>query len=98
VIQPSPNDEATPFPGGILAKLLAFLPLMMLSDVAQYLMSGAPRLLSADFNCATVLTLVLALSLIRRQRISADATPPAVPSGTKHSKPGRSKITAENLA
>jgi hypothetical protein len=97
VIQPSPNEEAAPFPAGI-AKLLAFLPLLMLSDVTQYLMSGAPRMLSADFNAATVLTLVLALILIRRQRMAVGVVPPPIPSGTKQSKPGRSRIPAEHSA
>lgn len=71
VIQPIQNGEAKQFRGDMLWRLLAFLPLLMLSDLAQYLMSSAPRVLSADFNCATVLTLALALFLIRRQRISA---------------------------
>lgn len=77
VIQPAPNEEAA------FAKLLAFLPLLLLSVLAQYQMGGAPRLLSAAFNCATVLTLVLAMLLMRRQRISAGAVPPPILSGTK---------------
>jgi hypothetical protein len=75
VMQPATNGEGAQFPGGLVGKVLPFLPLLMLSDLAQFQMSGAPRLLSADFNCATVLTLALALFLIRRQRMSAVATP-----------------------
>jgi hypothetical protein len=92
VIQAITKEEGAQFSSGILAKALAFLPLLMLSDLAQYLMSGAPRVLAADFNCATVLTLVLALYLIRRQRISAGAIPPPIPSGTEQSKPRRSGV------
>jgi hypothetical protein len=96
VIQPAPEGEAPPLPGGIIAKFLASVPLLMLSVLVQYNLSGIPRVLSADFNCAAVLTLALALLQIRRQRGSTSAMPAPTATGTKHSKPGRSKAPTGN--
>ena len=97
VIQPAPEGEASPISNGMIAKCLAFVPLLMLSDLAQYSLSGAPRILSADFNCATVLTLVLALLQIRRQRRSLSAMQAPTTAGAKHPKPGRSKVPTEHV-
>lgn len=97
VIQPAPDPEATPLSRGMVVKLLGFVPLLMLSDLAQYVLSGVPKALSADFNCATVLTLVLALLQIRRQRQSFNAMQAPTTAGTKHPKPGRSKVPTENV-
>ncbi len=94
VIQPAPDGEATAFPEGVIAKSLAFVPLLMLSVLAEYLMNGVA--LSVDFNCATVLTLALALLQIRRQRLSMSATPAPAATGAKHPKPGRSKAATGN--
>jgi hypothetical protein len=96
VIQPAPDGEAPPLSDGIVAKFLAFVPLLMLSDLAQYNLSGIPRVLSADFNCAAVLTLVLALLQIRRQRGSMSAMRAPTATGTKHPKHGRPKVTTGN--
>jgi hypothetical protein len=68
----------------------------MLSVLVQYNLSGIPWVLSADFNCAAVLTLALALLKIRRQRGSMSTIPAPTTTGTKHSKPGRSKVTTGN--
>lgn len=96
VIQPAPDGEAPSLPGGIIAKFLAFVPLLMLSVLVQYNLSGIPWVLSADFNCAAVLTLALALLKIRRQRGSMSTMQAPTATGTKHSKPGRSKVTTGN--
>lgn len=93
-IRPAPDGEATAFPEGVIAKSLAFVPLLMLSILAEYLMNGVA--LSVDFNCATVLTLALALLQIRRQRLSMSATPAPAATGAKHPKPGRSKAATGN--
>jgi hypothetical protein len=94
LIQPAPDREAPPLSHGVIAKFLAFVPLLMLSVLVQYNLSGIPWVLSADFNCATVLTLALALLKlkIRRQRGSMSAMPAPTATGTKHSKHSRSEL------
>jgi hypothetical protein len=92
VIQPAPDGEAPPLSDGIIMKLLAFIPLLMLSDLVQYNLSGIPWVLSADFNCAAVLTLALALLKIRRQRGSMSTMQAPTTTGTKHPKPSRSEL------
>ena len=96
VIQPALEGEAPLVWNGIATKALAFVPLLMLSVFAQYELGGTPRLLSASFNCAAVLTLVLAMLQIRRQRGSLMAPAPEPATGTKLPKPGRSKLPAGN--
>jgi hypothetical protein len=98
VIRPAPDGEAPLLSDGIVAKVLAFVPLLMLSVLAQYNLSGMPQVLSADFNCAAILTLALALLQIRRQRESMSAVSAPTTSGAKRPKPGRSKVSAENPA
>lgn len=90
VIQPAPDGEASPLSDGIIAKLLAFVPLLMLSVLAEYYMNGIA--LSVDFNCATVLTLALAMLQIRRQRGSMSTLQAPTATGTKHSKHSRSEL------
>lgn len=53
VTQPAADGEAPPLSDGIIAKFLALVPPLMLSDLVQYSLSGSPRALSADFNCAS---------------------------------------------
>ncbi len=88
VIQPAPEGEAPSPLNGVVAKLLAFAPLLMLSGVAQHNLGGTPQLLAADFNCAAVLTLALAMLRIRQQRglTSAAQTPAKAAARRKLSK------------
>ena len=74
VIQSVTDGEASAFPGGLLAKFLAFFPLLLLSVLAQYNLGGNPRGLAFAFNLAAILTLALAMLQIRRQRLSTEAT------------------------
>ena len=96
IIRPAPDGAAPPFADGIVTKLLAFLPLLMLSDLAEYYMNGVA--LSVDFNCAAVLTLALALLRIRHERGSMSAMRAPAAAGSKQPKPGRSKAIAGNPA
>ncbi len=95
VIRPERETEgaAPPLWDGIALKILAFLPLLMLSVFIQYVLSGNPRALSADFNCAAVLTLLLALVHLRRQRASLPPVQTPANTGVKQPKSGRSRLT-----
>jgi hypothetical protein len=76
VIQSVTNQEDAAFAGGLLAKLLAFLPLLLLSVLVQFNLGGSPRALASAFNFAAVLTVALAMLQIRRQRLAAEVTVP----------------------
>jgi hypothetical protein len=73
VIQSVTNGEDAASPG-LLAKFLAFLPLLLLSVLVQFNLGGSPWALASAFNFGAVLTLALAMVQIRRQRLSAEAT------------------------
>jgi hypothetical protein len=87
VIQPAAGGEPWAL-DGVVAKSLAFAPLLALSVWTQYNLGSSPVALATAFNCAAVATLGLALLRIRRQRGQAPATPVAV--GAKPLKPARS--------
>ena len=74
VIQSVTDGDDAALPGGLLAKFLAFFPLLLLSVLAQFNLGGNPRGLAFAFNLAAILTLALGMLQIRRQRLSTEAT------------------------
>jgi hypothetical protein len=76
VVRAATDADAETFWGTWMGRALCFLPLLLLSVVAQFNLGGNPWGLASAFNFAAVLTLGLAMVQIRRQRLAA-TTPAA---------------------
>ena len=76
VVRGATDAESSGFAASWMAKALAFLPLLLLSVVAQFNLGGNPWGLASAFNFAAVLTVGLSMVQIRRQRL-AEAAPVA---------------------